>query len=336
MDYEYRITLSHNNEPFLDTLKAYCILWVVFAHVFPYLEEIGYPVFGAIQVPLFFIIQSFHYYKKKTLQFSIKKLAKRIIIPFALVICIQLLIKSLGGGNIIVLNMIKDGGFGPGSYYPWCYLQMVVLLTLFRSLLLSEKPLAFKIVIIVSISAIAEWLSEVIFQESIYRLSAFRYIIYILYGYIWAQYGITLSKSTIILSLMSLIFIILLSYFNMRDDLFIDKYCWGAHIWICSCWSAFLFPALLYFLHQRLYSIVFFKKIITTLSKSSYEIFLSQMLVLSLFHFDTLENLLKDQDVSISREVLGLIYIVSAFSISLYVGIFWRHCLTKIQNKNTL
>lgn len=89
---DYCIPLSHDYEPFLNTLKAYCILWVVFCHIFPFLQEIGYPIIGAIQVPLFFIIQAFHFYKFSDSKLSLKKLFKRIFLPFLFIVSLQLLI----------------------------------------------------------------------------------------------------------------------------------------------------------------------------------------------------------------------------------------------------
>lgn len=33
-------------DPFIDFLKTYSILVVVFCHGFPYLQEVGYPIWG--------------------------------------------------------------------------------------------------------------------------------------------------------------------------------------------------------------------------------------------------------------------------------------------------
>ena len=116
--------LSGGYEPFFDFLKSYCILWVVFCHVFPYLQEIGYPVWGGVQVPLFFLIQAYHFYKKGDSHIQISKLTKRIILPFLSVVCLQfLLMACIDGLGYSTSHILLNGGAGPGSYYPWCYID---------------------------------------------------------------------------------------------------------------------------------------------------------------------------------------------------------------------
>ena len=88
-------------DPFIDFIKAYSILVVVFCHGFPYLKEIGYAIWG-VQIPLFFLVQVFHCYKRepKTIKWSM--IGKRIALPFvlieAVVFCVML---TNGGGRML-------------------------------------------------------------------------------------------------------------------------------------------------------------------------------------------------------------------------------------------
>lgn len=41
-------------DPFIDFLKTYCILVVVFCHGFPFLKEIGYPIWGGANSNILF------------------------------------------------------------------------------------------------------------------------------------------------------------------------------------------------------------------------------------------------------------------------------------------
>lgn len=87
-------------DPFVDFLKAYCILVVIFCHGFPYLDKIGYAVWG-VQIPLFFLIQVFHCYKREPKAINWKTIWRRIVLPF---IAIEVLIFGVlyltGGGKI--------------------------------------------------------------------------------------------------------------------------------------------------------------------------------------------------------------------------------------------
>lgn len=87
-------------DPFIDFLKAYCILVVIFCHGFPYLKQVGYAIWG-VQIPIFFLIQVFHFYKREPKPINWKMIGKRIVLPF---VAIELLIFGVlcltGGGKI--------------------------------------------------------------------------------------------------------------------------------------------------------------------------------------------------------------------------------------------
>lgn len=75
-------------DPFIDFIKAYAIIMVVFTHCIPsFVHDL---ILGClwidVQVPLFLLIQVFHAYKnEKTPEINMKKMAKRIVLPFAII-----------------------------------------------------------------------------------------------------------------------------------------------------------------------------------------------------------------------------------------------------------
>lgn len=119
---------------FIDFIKAYSILCVLFAHTFPYLDKVAYSAWAGMQVPLFLMVQIFHGLKKEKAVLSICKVLKRVVVPFFIVQIITFFLALLFGvydRDLMIDKLIKGGGYGPGSYYPWLYLQVALLLPLF-------------------------------------------------------------------------------------------------------------------------------------------------------------------------------------------------------------
>lgn len=79
---------KYGYDPFIDFLKAYAIIMVVFTHCIP--TSVHDHLLGClwidVQVPLFLLIQVFHAYKNEKIpEINIKKMAKRIVLPFAII-----------------------------------------------------------------------------------------------------------------------------------------------------------------------------------------------------------------------------------------------------------
>ena len=123
-------------DPFIDFLKAFAIFCVVISHAMPkeLYNSIMFSVYGGMAVPLFLMIQVFHAYKSgDTPRIRVKNLLHRIILPFLFVQIIILAEEVIIFGvpiTQLLCVMLVGGGFGPGAYYPWVYLQMAVLLVI--------------------------------------------------------------------------------------------------------------------------------------------------------------------------------------------------------------
>ena len=118
-------------DPFLDFIKAYAIICVLIGHTFPFLDYLGYGLWAGMQVPLFVLIQVFHNFKKETISFNFSKLFWRVFCPFFLVqvlIYACMYVISQKDALSLLYEMAIDGGFGPGAYFPWVYLQIALIL----------------------------------------------------------------------------------------------------------------------------------------------------------------------------------------------------------------
>lgn len=267
-------------DPFIDFLKAYCILVVIFCHGFPFLNEIGYPIWGA-EIPLFFLIQVFHSYKREPKPINWGMIGKRIVIPFVVIeaIVFGVMLISRGGQNVISLlkGGMAGGGLGPGSYYPWVYLQMAILIPHFRPIcdyLGKWKSLCFFIFLSETIEIMC---SVTNLPDSIYRIMGLRYITLIWFGWIYVKEGVVNNLVNTLFSLVGLCSIILFVYIGWGKEPWIYDTGWTTHRMPCYFWMAFALVELLHIMSKLLMKSELVKKIVSQVSSSSYEIYLIQM-----------------------------------------------------------
>lgn len=304
-------------DPFIDFLKTYSILVVVFCHGFPYLKEIGYTIWG-VQIPLFFLIQVFHCYKRDPKPINWKMIGKRIVMPF---IMIELLVFGVlyliwGGQNVslLVKTGVVGGGYGPGSYYPWVYLQMAILIPLMRPIcerLENRKSFLFFLLLSIAMEIIC---SITKLSNSVYRLLCFRYIFLIWLGWIWVKVGIKLNALTIAASFFSFAAIIYFAYFRVDFEPLFYNTGWKTHRWICYFWVSFAFIGILHWFYTKVFNNDSINKIVKAIASASFEIFLVQMAYYKLIPIHSLDFL----------QIKGLqfcIWILCAFVVSIMGGI---------------
>lgn len=283
-------------DPFIDFLKGLCIVWVVLTHSIPYewQQIIGFPFWGAQAVPLFLLIQAYHYFKKDTPpSINWKKIFKRIVVPFVIAQGIILLSIVIGyyffhTGRITspTIEWVRSGGSGPGSFYFWIYLQFVILLPcvgwLQKRITLPFWGWAIVFVVISELLEIACSLTHI--NPEIYRLCAFRYVFLIYGGYLWAKEGIKLNWYTILLSIVSIAAIYLFQYKQVTFEPWVFDTAWRYFHWFCYFFAIWL----LAYATNALRSAGggHFAQSFQTLGKYSYEIFIFQMLVFYFFPGD--------------------------------------------------
>lgn len=310
-------------EPFLDFIKAYSIICVLIGHTFPYLHETGYNLWYGMQVPLFILVQTFHYYKRDDSKLNIKKLVTRIFIPF---IIVQLVISL---GCILFYNqsitevskaIIINGGIGPGGYYPWIYLQIALALPLARIVLkkCNKHLAAFLFVLLAELLEVSS--SLVNLPDSLYRLLAFRYIFLLYLGWLWVKDGIMLNVKTLGLSLLSLGFIVFFTYYYKPFEPWVFDTSWNAHRWECYYYVSTLLCFILYQVYKYLSSL---KEIIRVIAKCSYEIFLAQMLILAILPDF---NYFQFGGLNIAARMIFV------FAFSIIFGLFFNKAYSKLSN----
>lgn len=306
-------------EPFIDFLKAYSIICVVVAHCMQVIHESGvtFVVWGGMQVPMFVLIQVFHAYKKGLRPcLNIRKLWSRIMLPFLFVQLLIILVYVINGKeNVMQLckNFIGGGGFGPGSYYPWIYLQIALILTLVYHLCIRLNR-HYLICIFACISIFGEFICSIInLPEWIYRVIFVRYLFLIPLGMEWIENGINMNMKNFVLSVISILAVLFFAYNDLDLEPVFFNTGWKTHRWVCYYYVAFLMPWLLYIAYNYLRNSRILK-VISEIGKSSYEIFLVQMLLFALW------------PTEIINSYYGLmIHIVICFGGSLIFGwLFWR------------
>lgn len=282
-------------DPFIDFMKGLCIICVVLTHSISYKWQqiIGFPFWGAQAVPMFLLIQSYHYFKYEELpSINWRKLFRRILLPFFIVetiIALYILIAYCYGSGALttpLLALILNGGEGRGSYYVWIYLQFaLILLPLFGWLRqkVHLSDIHWGILFILMSEGLEILCSYWNPSNQIYRLLSFRYVFLVYGGYLWAKHGIKCNWKTIILSILSLIAIYILQYKHYTFEPWIFDTPWRYFHWCCYFFVIFLLVLLVNVLYKIGGA---FTELIKTIGKYSYEIFLFQMLVFYLFPSD--------------------------------------------------
>ena len=274
-------------DPFIDFIKAYAIICVLIGHTLP-VTYLMYGLWAGMQVPLFILVQTFHFYKKEGARLNIKKIFQRVVLPFVVVGLLELLFiylvsKEHYDNPLIKKWLLKGGGYGPGSYYPIIYVQIALLLPCFSWVLNSLNRSRLILFFIVVAEVLEVTCSLIQPPEWLYRLLAIRYLFLILLGWLWVKDGITLNRKMVILSLLSALAIIyfeyVVVYFHVDNEPWFFNTAWTFHRWPCYYFCANGLVFLLHVIWECLNKTEWINSLIKELAKSSYEIFLVQMCV---------------------------------------------------------
>ena len=119
--------------------------------------------------------------------------------------------------------------------------------------------------------------------EQLYRLLTLRYVFLILLGYLWVKQGIVLNKRTIALAVCSILATLFFSYTNFDLEPLFFTTGWKTHRWLCYYFIATLFVVLLKRVYNQVSKHQIVDRIIREIGKCSYDIYLFQMAVFTLF-----------------------------------------------------
>lgn len=238
--------LKKGYDPFLDYLKGISILFVVLTHCLPNQDNILFSLWGDQSVPLFLLIQTFHAYKHG-LDNAVKipnfvKLFNRIFKPFLILLFIEmfLLIMVFKKDSLqVIKSAVIAGGIGPGSYYVWIYIQFSLLLPIMAGVikLLNNFSISEGKICLLMITLSCFWELVCVYShipEWLYRLLFFRYFFLIYLGYLWVGKGICLNRSTLFLSMVSIVFILLFTYTSINFEPLFFHTNWKIYHWYAT------------------------------------------------------------------------------------------------------
>jgi hypothetical protein len=156
----------------------------------PYWIDLSVPLFICVSCVLNYLVLSENDNIKNYFNFGkFKKILVRIFVPFILA-QILLIILYVASGNFSIKGFLAGGGIGPGSYYPWIYLQlwfiMPIMFLLIKKNFITGSLLIIFVSIIVniifSIFSSADWFQLPLIDHkkeafiSLYRLCVNRYL----------------------------------------------------------------------------------------------------------------------------------------------------------------
>lgn len=233
----------------------------------------------SMQVPLFVLVQSFHSLKKPVVTLNCSKLFWRIFAPFIMVqVAIFSLLGITGGfSNSLIVKFMHGGGYGPGSYFPWVYLQLAVILRFIRPMLDKGSNIKQAIIAFAICEGFEIFCSLVNMPDWLHRLLAIRYFFLIFLAWKWVKDGLQMTKTNWILSILSAVSIIYFEYYAADLEPLFYKTAWSYHRWPCYFYVAFLMTFLLNRVYLTVRNIHIVDCSVKLLSKCSYEIFLVQM-----------------------------------------------------------
>ena len=309
-------------DPQIDYIKGLCILFVVWTHCMNRgeLSNILFPYWGDTAVPIFIIIQVFHYYKKgvSVRMPSVSKLWKRIMKPYIIMVALMFIVQ------FFMYYDMTDGTFsptlywekrGPGSYYIFIYIEMAFVIPLFAPLFrkFSTKWLLVIFLILTQVVEIACSFTHC--PDNIYRITFFRYIFLVFIGYLLATKGLELNKLTITAGIFSVLFLYLFAYKEIdMEPLFCTHLSlWPLCHWICYFYIAYFFLAILKHTYTKLIKFKRITSYIKTIGRNSYDIYLFQI-----FYYATISTyVLKAISPLGSYPLQRIIYITSSTLICL-------------------
>lgn len=274
-----RFDFSRNVELF-DYIKGWSIIFVILQHCWPrwLRSHILFCTWGQMAVPLFLLTSTALYFRNRdvpSLSITISKLYKRVIRPYLFLELVVLVLSILFGIHSFhsaLSDLIFRGGFGPGRYYVPMFVMYSFILP-FSSIFFDStlKTICFCLIaIVISVLAI------LFLHDDPYRILPCRYLFLIPLGYFGAKNEISLTLPTLLLSVVSLFFLLVFNYSDISFyPVFWTKQPWAYANWICYFWPAFFLPFIFRLLmRMNLFNTNLF---IEWAGKRSLEIFLLQM-----------------------------------------------------------
>lgn len=268
----------------VDALKGLAIIAVLLLHsldseILDFIKSVihigqAVPVFALITFYLTFLSLEKNggrirgYYSVERL----KRMSKRILLPFIVVTFVQCLM-LVCVSRFHPLEILIEGGYGPGSYYVWIYLQIWLLAPLIFWLL-KKNDVVGSIVVYVACIAL-NVLCSYCCNNDAWRLLVVRYLSLSVIAWIWLRYSSYTKANKLYLVLLGLLSLSYLLYFERFDvSPFVYYGSWRSQNYPVYFWTfvlVILCVKLIAVIPRRLCNILVW------LGVNSWEVFLAQM-----------------------------------------------------------
>ena len=152
---------------------------------------------------------------------------------------------------------------------------------------------------------------------------AIRYLFLIPLTLRWINEGVVLNAKNIALSLMSIIAVLFFSYSHFNLEPFFYQTSWATHRWICYFYLPTLLTYALWLVFNRIRRTEWIISVVKELAKSSYEIFLAQMLVFVVLPYKCFDCI---QSIMLSLPL----WMITTFVLSITGGIALNRLTQKV------
>lgn len=326
--------MKKDREVVFDAIKAIAILMVIVFHAtMNYSLKIFSILWLEQAVPLFLCITAYLTFRKFDTQTGTASLARRsiwqifkyIFIPF-LIFESAIVIYSVSIGTFSFRAFVLGAGFGPGSYYPWLYLQFWLLLPYGYKIIVKTKA---NILLATIIAIIPEVAFSILHSlgvsqgvlDPIWRVFVGRYLFVMYIAYSLLKKELTLKRCFVPVVL-GLAFIIISRYELI--DLSSFFYSTVSFAWKGVHWPMYFYSGMLFMLLYRYLSKKDKAKItvLKWIGRNSWIVFLSQMAFFYVFPSVFLKTGSIFSDVGV--------YILSAVALSLLITFVYTKVSTSL------
>lgn len=307
----------------IDALKGFAIIAVLLLHSLnpDILAAIKSTIHIGQAVPIFALITFYltylsleqkggiirNYYSAD----RVKKTSKRIVLPFFMVTSLQCVLLFYMA-HFQPLKLLSGGGYGPGSYYVWIYLQIWVLAPLIYSLLKKNEILGTIIVYTVCIAL--NILCSYFCPKDLWRLLIVRYLSLSVIAWIWLKYA-SLNKRgkgfLIFLSILSLYYLLYYTHYDASPFIYPNS-------WVSQNYPVFFWTLILVVLCVKLIPMLpnTIRTVLEWLGVNSWEVFLAQMFFISCISINRFPKL---YSLSVSQILYVLfVFVMSIGSVFIY------------------
>lgn len=273
-------------ESYIDFIKGVAILWVILLHSIEQPILIKTFAFTHIwqAVPIFVFVSFYLIFKRLNDvgiygYYSVPRLVtlfKRIILPYLILQIVILFIYYTQSDKVQIIHLLKVGGVGMGSYYPYLYIQLWLIAPLIFFVL--DRRYGGWIILLASIGI--NFLSYTFIEsDRVYSCFLGRYLLMsvVAWNYLKQPNSIIWNY---FLPLISCIYWISLPLIDLSP--FVDNR-WSTQQFPSFFYTFFIVSVLKY-LFTKLGKTI--KDIFTWMGKNSYQIFIIQMFVFHLFSIE--------------------------------------------------